>query len=99
MAESDLPQVISRQPSVEDGILPTGRQVGVVPVRNRAMYQLSYIDGKGGELPDEYKGMFTSLTYAYTALRRFCNDLWDVSDKAAARSKKTISLNQTNAVS
>lgn len=98
MAEAEMKEVLQRQPSIENGVLPTGRRVGVVPVRNRAMYQLAYVDGKGGELPDEYKSNFTSIAYAQKALFQFCNDLWDVSDKAASRSKKTLSLNQANAV-
>lgn len=99
MEETELATVIVRAPSVEDNVLPTGRKVGVVPVRNTTMYKLDYVDGKGGEMPDEYKGRFTSLRYAETELRRFVNALWDVSDKVSLRSKKTISLNTTNAIS
>lgn len=99
MVENEAPTVITREPSIADNVLPTGRRLGVVPVRNTAMYQINYVDGKGGELPDDYKGRFTSIRYAQNELSRFVASLWDVSDKAASRSKKTISLNTDNAIS
>jgi hypothetical protein len=98
MAESDTAtEVLTRAKGLKEQLLPTGRKLGVVPVRGLSMYQLAYSDGKGGEIPDEYKSKFTSYAYAQRELNRFLVDFWDVSDRAQSK-KKTITLNHTNAV-
>lgn len=92
-------EVLTRAECAKANVLPTGRKLGVLPVRHTAMYQINYVDGKGGELPSECKSRFTSIRYAENELSRFVNSLWDVSDKASSKSKKTITLNSNNAVS
>jgi hypothetical protein len=49
------------------------------------MYEIKYIDGKQGELPDEYKGRFTGVQFAERQLKRLVNGFWDVSDKASKK--------------
>lgn len=97
MAENDS-EVLTRDKAVPHGILPTGRKIGVIPVRGVTMYQIGYVDGKPGTIPDEYSSKFTSIVYAEREAHRFVSDFWDVSDKASSKPKnKTLSLSN-NAV-
>ena len=99
MVESETPVVLTREAASKEGVLPTGRKVGIVHVKGTSMYELAYVDSKGGPISDEYRGRFTSLHYAQRELQRYVDDLWDISDRAASRSKKTLTLSQPNAIS
>lgn len=82
MAESE---VLTRDAAIPKNVLPTGRALGIVPVKGAGRYMLSYVDGKPGSLPDQYTGTYTGISQAERDLKRFLNDLWDVSDKATKK--------------
>ena len=98
MVESDKEEILTSEKGMKENLLPTGRKLGVVPVKGFSMYKIAYVDGKGGEIPAQYASNFTTLTYATRELKRFLFDLWAVSDKVSSK-RKTISLNQDNAIS
>jgi hypothetical protein len=94
-------EILTRDKAAPLGILPTGRKVGVTHSRGVGMYELKFTDEKGGELPDEIKGRFTGIHYAQKELKRYVEAMWDISDNAARKNKKTLSINTpvtTNAV-
>jgi hypothetical protein len=78
-------EVLTRATSVPQNILPTGRQVGIKHTRGVGMYEIKYIDGKPGDLPDEYKGRYTGIQFAEKSIKRLVNTFWDISDKAAKK--------------
>jgi hypothetical protein len=82
MAESE---VLTRDKAIPQNILPTGRKLGVVPVKGKGLYALAYMDEKPGSLPDQYKGTYTGLSQATKDLKKFVHDLWDVSDQATKK--------------
>jgi hypothetical protein len=83
----DEVNILTREASVPKNILPTGRQVGIGHVRGIGMYEIKYVDGKPGELPDEYKSKFTGIMSAEKTLKRLVNAFWDISDKASFKKK------------
>lgn len=86
-------EVLTRDKAIREGVLPTGRKVGIVPIRGYNLYEIKYIDGNG-EIPDAYKSRYTALHYADKELKRFLNDFWDISDKATR--KKTLPLSESS---
>jgi hypothetical protein len=91
MEGSEQTQVLTRSTALPKNILPTGRQVGVVPVRGSKFYELSYVDGKPGTLPKEYQSRYTGIRYAENELKRFVTDFWDLSDKQTVKKKNAVS--------
>lgn len=94
MAENDT-EVLTSEKAIPLNILPTGRKVGYVPVRGLNMYELRYVDGKPGALPEECNGRFTSIKLAEQAIRNYVSGLWEISDRSG---KKKTSPNTHNAV-
>jgi hypothetical protein len=84
MAESE---VLTRENAAPKNILPTGRKVGVMPVRGSGRYRLGYVDSKPGALPAEYQGEYTGIHYAEQALQRFVTLFWDMSDNEQKKKK------------
>jgi len=82
MAESE---VLTRDKAIPENVLPTGRKLGILPVKGSGRYMLAYVDGKPGSLPDQYTGTYTGVSQAERDLKRFVSALWDVSDKATKK--------------
>jgi hypothetical protein len=82
MAENE---VLTRDKAIPEYVLPTGRKLGIVPVRGSGHYQIAYVDGKPGSLPEKYAGRYTGQARAKRDLELFLNDLWDISDKATKK--------------
>jgi len=80
-----IDEVLTKEKALPLNILPTGRKVGVAHVRGTGMYELKYVDGKGGEVPDEYKSRYTGTHYAMAAAKKFVKELWDISEKASKK--------------
>lgn len=92
MEENEV-NVLTRDKAVSQNILPTGRKVGVTPVRGTAFVSIGYVDGKPGKVPDEYQGMYTGIAQAQKDINKFVNELWNVSDNATKQAKKPLSNN------
>lgn len=83
MAESE---VLTRDKAIPENILPTGRKLGIVPVKTgHGLYEITYTDGKGGVVPNDLVGRFTGTRWAQDALNRFLEEMWDMSDKASKK--------------
>jgi hypothetical protein len=80
-------EVLTREKAAPQNILPTGRTVGVLPIKGSGRVKLSYVDGKPGDLPAEFKGEYTGRSMAMRDLARFVNLLWDVSDDQKPKKK------------
>jgi len=82
MAEND---VLTKDTAAPKNVLPTGRKLGIVPVKGSGHVQITYVDGKPGSLPERYTGRYTGMTSAEKDLKQFVNDLWEISDKATKK--------------
>jgi hypothetical protein len=82
MAENE---VLTRDAAIPERVLPTGRKLGVLPVKGAGMFTIHYVDGKPGMLPEKYSGRYTGLLAAEDALEKFLHELWDVSDSATKK--------------
>jgi hypothetical protein len=89
-------EVLTRKKGLREGIMPTGRKLGVVPDRQMALHWVQYVDGKGGTLPYELQGSFTGRMKAQQALDEFLVKFWDISENAS-RKPKVTSNDTTNA--
>ena len=99
MAENNT-EVLTKEVGLKENITPTGRKLGVALVPGTTLYNIKYIDNKQGDVPQEYKGRFTSYFYAETALKKYIEQFWEMSEETSRKQKRTISLNQNqNAVS
>jgi hypothetical protein len=87
MAASEV-EVLNRVQGLKEGILPTGRKVGIVPVPGTSMYELRYTDGKPGQVPERYNSRFTSQVWANKFKESWLTEFWDMSDQQAAKLKK-----------
>lgn len=99
MADETSTAVLSREDAISKYMTPTGRVLDIVPVRGLGMFRITFVDEKPGKLPDEISGMYTGVAHAKSALLRYLNAFWDLSDENA-RSKPLAKTSATaNAVS
>ena len=83
MAEN---KVLTRDEAIPNNILPTGRKLGIFPVKSTGMFSIKYDDDKnGGSIPNRYNGKYTGLSQAKRDLIKFLNELWDVSDSSTKK--------------
>lgn len=82
-----MTNVLTRETGMQDKITPTGRQLGVVAQKHGSMYTIQFLDGKGGNLPDSLKGMYTTKPRAFEALDNFLNEFWNTSDSVSVKKK------------
>lgn len=82
-----MTNVLTRETGMKEKITPTGRQLAVVPQKHGGMYLIQFSDGKGGNLPDNLKGMYTTKPRAFEALDNFLNEFWNTSDSVSVKKK------------
>jgi hypothetical protein len=76
-------EVLTRDKAIPHNVLPTGRKVGIVPVKGSGMVTIAYVDNKqGGSIPDRYTGRYTGLSMANKDLKKFVTEFWDLSDSS-----------------
>lgn len=84
-----MTNVLTREEGLKDGITPTGRKIAVEPIKHSALYRIQFADGKGGLLPDNLRGMYTSRPRANEDLTKYLKDFWDTSDSVKKKEKAT----------
>ena len=92
-------EVLTREKAIPEGVTPTGRKLGVFPVKGTALYEIKYVDNKPGSIPFEYDGFYTGLIHAQRDLDRFLGKLWDASDAVVEKRRKPLAQSNNNAVS
>lgn len=94
---ADAAEILTRKVCEPKNILPTGRVLGTVPIPGTSMCRIAFVDGKGGPVPDELKGFYTSASYALGRIAKFVALFWEASDAAQAKQRKPLSEQQKNA--
>jgi hypothetical protein len=89
----DENELLVREKAAPLNITPTGRKLGVIPVKGSNMYRVAFVDGKAGDLPDAYAGKYTALHYATAAMKDYVSKFWDQSEASQSNKKKPLSLN------
>lgn len=79
---AETAHVLTRENSIPNLITPTGRQLGVRAwPKNPGLYEVVYVDGKPGSLPDTLAGHhFTKKDIAIHHIKKYLTEFWDTSD-------------------
>lgn len=78
--KQEQPKVLNKVEAIPEGLTPTGRKLGVRHVRGFGMYEVAFVDGKGGEIPDELDSKFTSYERAQRYLESYLLRFWEKVD-------------------
>jgi hypothetical protein len=77
---------------LKHNVTATGRQLGVVPAPIHGLWQIRYVDGRSGSIPEKLSGKYTGTRFAQEDLTDFISQTWDIVqeqiDKSARKSKK-----------
>jgi hypothetical protein len=68
----------------------TGRVVGSKLTDNGSLYHLCYVDGKPGNLPEKYSGLYTSPGQVDVAIRSFVEETFQVAEESIGRAKGKV---------
>lgn len=79
---ADDKEVLTREVGFKENIAPNGRKLGVNHNRGSHLYNITYIDSKGGNVPNELSGYFTSPKYAQGAIRTYLEKFWNQAEPA-----------------
>lgn len=96
VSEREVPVCKTKQEGLLNSVTATGRQLGVVPAITHGLWQIRYIDGRSGALPEKLQGKYTGQKFAKEDIDNFVSSTWDVvaealakaEEKAAKKSKK-----------
>lgn len=87
MENVEVPVCKTKEEGLKYNVTSTGRQLGVVPAPTHGLWQVRYIDGRSGGLPEKLQGRYTGQKFAQEDITNFVNETWDVVAEVMAKAE------------
>lgn len=83
-----MTDILTREEAIPKNTAPNGRVLGWIPLEhNPSMLVISFVDGKGGEVPEGLQGLWTGMRQAQEAITQYLIKFWNISDKQDPKKK------------
>lgn len=66
----------------------TSRRLGVIADEQHGLFRVTFVDGRGGSIPESLKGRFTGVRFAREALQDFVDRTFEEVEKHTRRVRK-----------